>query len=300
MSLSNFIYRQKQKWKYHATSSLFEKKVAEINRNHQIIDLQLSSFTIKGCELIFSRKHHSFIIDRFGLFIALLKGGGTFQILQDNLLFTTGGVQLRVTTAEEIFIIYEIFNDGCYRVFTQRSFNVIDIGMNVGFASLFFAGNSNVGKVIGFEPFRPTYQDAQFNFSLNPGISSKITSFNFGLGLNSRKITMPYSPDLKGKNSSVVKNSGSEEIELKEAVEVFDQVGKNHRGDLFFVKMDCEGAEFEIFESLKQKPILAEIFGFIIEWHHRDPMPIIEILLANEFKVQQRGNIEIGLIIAFR
>lgn len=40
---------------------------------------------------------------------------------------------------------------------------VIDIGANIGLASLFFAARKNVIKVIGYEPLRSTYQKALHN-----------------------------------------------------------------------------------------------------------------------------------------
>ncbi len=300
MKFSQFIYRQRQKLKYHLTKDSFEKKVAEINQYYERVKVQTSTFTIVGCGLNFSRKDHSFIVNRFELFLSLLKGEGTFVIQEKMLLFNIHSIYLRVTTAEELFIINEIFINGCYRVFNQEKFNVIDIGMNVGFASLFFANNLNVEKVISFEPFQFTYLDALVNFSLNQHSSKKISHYNFGLGLNNRKVRMSYSSHLKGKNTILREEAEGVEIELRSAIEVFDRILIENSEHSFFVKMDCEGAEFEIFESLETKSIPKKIFGFIIEWHGNSPQPIIDTLLQNGFKIQQTGSSKIGLIVAFR
>ncbi len=294
----HFLYRLSQKWKYH-TGNSFEKKVADINRNEPLISLKGTTFKVKGSELLLTVEDHSFVINRFEQFQILLAGRGEFRIEGRILIYKIDNVSLRVTTAEEIFIIHEIFFETCYSVLVPWTYNVIDIGMNVGFASLFFANNSKVLKVHGYEPFAPTFNNAISNFVLNPSLNSKIAANNFGLSSNSEWRKLPYSSDLKGKNS--IHNTGgeSENIELKNTNDVLDKLFENSE-ERFFVKMDCEGAEFEIFESLQKRMIPEQIFGFIIEWHFRDPQPIIDVLLLNHFKVQIRGDQGIGLITAFR
>ncbi len=300
MSFSNFIYRQNQKWKFHTATDSFEKKVAEINRFEQIIWLDKSLFSIKDCDLNLSRQYHSFIVDRIDLFIALLMGRGRFELNANDLIYIIDNIKLRVTTAEEIYIIHEVFFEGCYSISVKEKFNVLDIGMNVGFTSLFFANNPRVIKIYGYEPFKPTIIDAQKNFLLNPSLASKISSFNFGLGNEFEKRILHFSSDLKGKNSMYNDEKGNEEIELRKAREIIDDVISSNPVESYFIKMDCEGAEFEIFENLQHGNIPDQIFGFIIEWHQKSPKPISDILISNNFKVQMRGNDRIGIITAFR
>jgi FkbM family methyltransferase len=300
MSFSRFLYRVNQKWKYHTAGNLFDKKVAEINRHERLVFLYESTFKIGNSELVFNKDNHSFIIDRFELFVALMAGRGKFIVSGVDLLYVIDAIILRITTAEEIFIIHEIYFEHCYNVIPKEDFNVIDIGMNVGYASLFFAANDNVKKVVAFEPFKPTFKNALFNFSLNPKLSDKIVANNFGLGLADEKLTLNYSSNLKGKNSITSTGEGKEEIELKGAAKVIDEIIDSDTTKQYFVKVDCEGSEFEIFDSLRAAPIRKEIFGFIIEWHFKSPQPILNLLLNNNFKVYQNGNSQIGLIIAFK
>ncbi len=295
----HFLYRQRQKWIYHTAKDSFVKKIAEINRFGRLVTLNKSSFIVKGCDINFSRSQHAFIVERLSIFKRLLHYGA-IQNVNENLFYTIDGVKLRITTSEEISIINEIFIGGCYNVIVRENFNVVDIGMNVGFASLYFAFNPKVNKVFGFEPFKPTYEDAQFNFSLNPQSASKISTFNFGLSKEDKSIVISYSSTLKGKNTSINKDTKGERIELKETHGVLDEILKVNKDYPIFVKMDCEGAEFQIFESLAQNGIPKEVFGFIIEWHERLPVTIVQTLFANDFKVHQNGREKIGLIVAFR
>lgn len=295
---SGFFYRLRQKWKYRMASNAFERSVAEINRYNPHIVVSGETFRVRNCDLDFNRKHHSFIAERFELF-ELLKSKGRFETTAEELFYSYNGVTVRVTTSEELFILYEIFLQRCYTVRVPWNFNVIDIGMNVGFASLYFAAYPNVSAVFGYEPFRSTYQDAKINFQLNPVLATKISPHNFGLGSQDELLRAQFLSDKKGKSS--IKNTGSETetIEIKNGVQVMASV-VGRSAEKFFVKMDCEGAEFDIFEGLSHQGIPERIFGFIIEWHKNDPSPIIDTLMLNNFKVQLRGDSDIGLITAFR
>lgn len=299
MSIGAFLYRQKQRLKYHSSATLFGKKVAEINRYEPIITTHAQTFEVTGCDLLFSIKDHSFVVDRFDLFRKLLRTPGIkFEVAEERLIAKYNGLSLMISTAEELFIFYEVFIDGCYRVFRSKPFNVIDIGMNVGFASLFFASQSIVNHIFGFEPFRHTFDDAMINLQMNAHLSGKVHAHNYGLAHQSEKRMVSYSAENKGKNSMHA-GSGNEQIELRDVYTALDEIFKGDCTEQFFVKMDCEGAEFEIFDRLKQRPINERIFGFIIEWHKKDPMQIIDVLVSNDFYVHLTGK-KIGLITAFR
>ncbi len=302
MIFRNFIYRLKQKWNYHTAKNDFERKVAEINRNHLRVILKKHHFKIVGQNIEFTKKINGFIIDRFDFFIQLTKlPGSQIKLDKDQLYYKLGDITLKITTAEEIYILYEIFVKRYYEVITDKDFNVIDIGLNVGFASLFFAQSSQIKRIYGYEPFKSTFEAALANFALNKKYSQKTIPLNVGLGSKNESLQVSYNHSLKGKNSSL--NPGFEKKELihiKRADEVIDSILKENPTDLFLIKMDCEGMEFEIFENLKNKGLPDQLFGFIIEWHYKDPKPIVEVLIRNHFKVHKISNGGLGLITAFR
>ena len=302
MRLRNFIYRLKQKWNYHTAKNDFERKVADINRNYLRIILKKNHFWIVGHNIEFNIKSHGFVAERFELFMKLLKSGNSsISIDNDNLYFISNDLTLKITTAEEIFIIYEIFERRCYDVIINSDFNVVDIGMNVGYASLFFAQNPKVNKIYGYEPFKPTFKEALANFEMNKKYAMKIIPKNFGLGSRSYTLSANYSGKQKGKNTTLTSvNPDVETIQLQCADEVIDSIIKQNPSANLMVKMDCEGAEFEIFEIYNDKKIPEQLIGFIIEWHNKDPQTIIDTLLENHFKVHNTVNGDLGLITAFR
>lgn len=295
-------YRIKQKVKYHFAASDFEKRVAEINRNSEVIQVNGQSFQVKGCHLNFNVTKHGFLTERIDDFLFLIRKKGSFSIKDSFLIFSHNSLSLRVLTAEELFIIKEIYFDTCYAFDSGTSYNVIDIGMNVGFASLYFAQNTYVQKVWSFEPFKKTFQDAEFNFKLNEMISEKIVRNNFGLGNANKSVQVGFNETLKGKNS-ILSNGAelpTEKIEIRDASAEITSIVDRIPDQSFFIKMDCEGAEFEIFETFASQQIPKNIVGFVIEWHEKNPKPIVKILLQNGFKIQSRGTGIIGILTAIR
>ena len=302
MSIANFLYRQKQKWNYHTARNDFERIVADINRHEKRIILKEKHFKIPGCLIEFEIECFGFIVERFDLFLKILEPSNTEVIINsDRLLYKTGDLIMEISNAEEIYIIHEIFINKCYEVTTEFEFNVIDIGMNVGYASLFFAQNKKIKKIYGYEPFKPTYKEALSNFNLNENYKVKITPLNIGLGAVNDVINTKYNNCQKGKNTISNKVSGQvEEVHIKCADEIIQSVIQLNPDTRFLVKMDCEGSEFDIFERYKNKLIPIQLFGFIIEWHYKNPQFIIDILVSNSFKVHKTTKESLGIITAFR
>src|SRR5690606_13837023 len=89
-----------------------------------------------------------------------------------------------------------------YDIEIPESSIVIDVGFNVGFASLFFAAKKNVSKIYSFEPVRPTFEQGLNNLCLNTRLSTKIEPFNFGLSDCDALAIVDYSYQCKGQVST--------------------------------------------------------------------------------------------------
>jgi len=302
MNTRSIFYRLKQKYLYHFSNDKIRRRIAELNRHQREIILRDNYFKVYGHSQEFPLRF-LFLIERFSLFKFFLNTTYLrFEIENEILYAHIGKVKLIISTSEELFIIKEIYVQKCYEVFFPSEFSVIDIGMNVGFTSLFFAQKPNVKKVIGFEPFRPTYDNAIKNFEINKKLYQKIDAYNYGLGDKNETLNTSFSEDLKGKNSTIQSDHSSNEqsVKLVKASDKFHQIFNEHPQDTFFIKMDCEGAEFQIFQDLSKNTLHDKIIGFIIEWHAKYPSEIVKILLDNNYKIHLNGSMDIGLIIAFK
>lgn len=196
----------------------------------------------------------------------------------DNIymLASFNNLKFEVKTSEDIYILHEIYYQGCYNFNTNENICVIDIGLNVGLASLYFANMSNVKNVFSFEPFKNTYKQALTNIEYNAVEKEKIISFNYGLGKDNREVELEYCDMWKGSLgiNGLSEYKKSENIVIKEIVtikdisEIFSEILKQHTQNFIF-KIDCEGAEYEILNRLKETDLLGIAKGYMIEWHFK-------------------------------
>jgi FkbM family methyltransferase len=200
----------------------------------------------------------------------------TFQIIShgEKIRLSARGITIEVGTWGDVDVVHEMLVRELYHFDIGRRCVVWDVGMNVGMASLFFAAMPDVLAVHGYELFRPTWEQAKENFSLNPSLAGKITSHAFGLGASSAELELPYHEEMKG----VVGLDGplmhicgldlrTEKVRVIPAVTALDDVRRDHAGLPVVLKMDCEGAEGDILESLGEAGRLEELSLVLLEWH---------------------------------
>jgi FkbM family methyltransferase len=293
------------KFKYHFSKDPLLKKIIEINRYSERIAVGKNEFCIKKYELWLPNEF-LFIAERFDDVLHLLKiPGSGFTIVNNQLLYNIDQLRIYVNSAEDVYVLNEIFYEEIYQVLYPNEYSVIDIGMNVGIASLYFARLEPVKTIYAFEPFQRTYNLALQNFELNNQIAKKIRAHQFGLGLGSGIRSIPYDNQKKGKNRVIEASNnevGSEQVEILDAGTEIQKIVSKFPNTDFFIKMDCEGSEFEIFESLNRNGNFPEqIKGIIMEWHEKYPDEIYKLLLDWGFRLHLNHSYRlIGTIVAFR
>lgn len=228
---------------------------------------------------------------------------------KEGALFEFNNIKIYVETFEEILIINEIFVKGDYNFFTNEKVVLIDIGTNIGIASLFFSKLDNVDRIYAFEPVDDTYNQALLNFKLNEEIL-KISEFNnYGLGKSDRKEVFLFNRNVKGNtgvrgemsSSFVASQVIEKEVVIKKASTEFNRINKANPEAKIVVKMDCEGAEYEVFEDLEQSGCIKNIDCFLLEWHDKGSQALEIILKANGFNYfSQNLSHNTGMIYAFK
>ncbi|MBK9199816.1 MAG: FkbM family methyltransferase [Betaproteobacteria bacterium] len=208
-----------------------------------------------------------------------------------------------------LVVVENIYHQN-YGLSLDRESIVVDIGANAGVSALFLAQNSAVTKVIGFEPLVPIFRMLQDNLSLNRELAKKIEVFNFGLGERSEKLTVRYSRDhamsasMRGIYDRYYQSVDSnEQIEIFDAAAVIDDIFSKHPDQQIVLKMDCEGAEFEILPRLAEKGLLGRVGVLIVEFHDKQPSDLIDLLHRSgftSFVEWNRRDINIGMIRSVR
>ena len=214
-----------------------------------------------------------------------------------------------IETPEEFFILKEVFVEKDYNLLSNESSVVFDIGMNIGISSLFFGLQKNVEKIYSFEPVVNTYQQAVYNVGLNLGFSDKIQTFNYGLGGSTRVEKVLYNPQAKGncgirlEASLVIDKDNAKEIEIniQDISTILPDLIAKHSQQKIVLKIDCEGAEYEILQKLDQSRLLTQIDVLLIEWHDGGSETIENILIENNFRVVSRYLTSIsGMVYSFK
>lgn len=218
-------------------------------------------------------------------------------------LSTVGGITVRERYLTDFDIVNEVLIDNSYGFeLSDAECVVIDIGMNVAIASLYFAKMSNVNKVYGFEAFPDTYEQAAANIALNPeGIKNKIVAQNFALSDENGKKTVAVSAEETGWRNIFSKdeNKRQVEIECRDAGEIVKDIIDKH-GEKIVLKIDTEGAEFPIFTALDRAGCFEKIDMIMMEYHG-DSEKIISVLRKYGYKIFIQGRRTVcGLIHAVK
>jgi FkbM family methyltransferase len=261
---------------------------------------------------IHNNKSFSFFVNEgFHYYDNLLSIGFKFDFNgNNNIKCSYNNIYMNIECFEELYILNEIYYEGVYSFIYPDKCNVIDIGMNVGFASLYFASIENVSQVYSFEPLPITFNKGAQNFNLNEILTDKIKAHNFGVGNFNRKEIFNYSVEWKGsvglRNLISEKTKDSSEIirvevEIRDILLTLDEI--RHLQMPLVAKIDCEGAEYEIIERLEESGKLREFDLFMIEWHDNGPEKIISMLKKAGFTTITSHPYlinNVGMIYAFR
>lgn len=294
-------------------------KIPELKMSFNDVEVERGSdkLFLKPLEIYVTKEKHNFLLKKEVLnqakFLKKKLNARFFLDENDELIIEVEGIKAIIQTASEISIVWEIFWLGIYNFIYDRPVVMLDIGMNTGFASLYFAKQENVRSIFSYEPFKMTYQQALRNFDLNPEISHKIQPFSYGIAAEEKTVTVEFDYDFKAsigvegiseaqKNKTKNQSFAKEDITVKPISEVLDSIIYQHQDIDIVAKIDCEGSEYEIFDSLVAKGQLNQIKIIMMEWHKKGPDKLVENLRQAGFAIFSRlpRSGHIGAIYAVR
>ncbi|OGM17101.1 hypothetical protein A2V56_00015 [Candidatus Woesebacteria bacterium RBG_19FT_COMBO_42_9] len=208
-------------------------------------------------------------------------------------------------------VVREVWEDGTYRlskIGPPTPEIVFDIGAHVGVFSVYAAQKFPGVSVYSFEPDPQNFELLRQNITLN-GFEDRIHPFQLAISAKSgihdffRSKFRSTSNSLFERSINNSKGYGKVKVESRTLEEIFEQE-KIDRCDL--LKMDCEGAEFEIL--LNAPPdVLRRIRRIALEYHdgvtNHDHKDLSRFLRANGFTVEVKpfnniGEVSRGSLIA--
>jgi FkbM family methyltransferase len=180
----------------------------------------------------------------------------TFRSIKRN------GIALRLDISDYIghYIYFGFADPAQNRLFSlcQEHFNVLDIGTNIGWTAMNFAGIAKQGRVLGFEPDAYNFQRCSENLSLNNFANLKI--YQLGVGDNNQETFMELRTPTNRGGNRVAASSAITANEIK-IVKLDDFAPVNDFISIDLVKIDVEGYELHVLRGAQKllqnhKPIL--------------------------------------------
>lgn len=288
-------------------ASVFGLEIKNVKARDQNLEARIrKKFNVKtnfGLEILKRSEEFIDTIEKNGYSFSLL------EELNEMLLVSIDDTKFYVESVEDIFIITEVFVDADYNFLPQSPHVLVDIGLNIGVTSIFLSQNEKISRVYGYEPVEYTFQLAKKNIEVNQ--IENIEIINKGVGDSNRKETFAFNKSFKGNTGkrgdlsySINKLSEEEktmvDVEIESVGDVFDRI-KLEKDEKLMLKVDCEGGEYEIIESLEKNQLLSKVNMFVIEWHDKGAKPLEEILKRNGFQlISRRLEVNSGLIYAYQ
>lgn len=201
----------------------------------------------------------------------------------------------------DLMTLKEVFLDNDYKTRIKNPGIVVDIGANIG-AFAIYSSLLGAGKIYCFEPVASTFQLLMTNLAIN-GINN-VKSYKLGVAakVGYSKIYVSKASGLSSLYKRGVQVS-EEKIKLVTLGRIFSE---NNIKECDLLKMDCEGAEYDVLKSTPSS-IFGLIKNIIIEFHEgytgRKKEEVIETLKQNGYRIRIKPHAvesDIGLIYATR
>jgi|TARA_B110000495_G_scaffold96386_1_gene83397 FkbM family methyltransferase len=168
----------------------------------------------------------------------------------------------------------------------KSSDTVIDVGAHIGLFTLYASQSCKIGNIYSYEPVKENFEILKENMNINNLKNVKI--FNLAVSNSNSTITLFMNNDESG-HSMFSESSENIIVKSTSLMKIFDD---NKIKECNFLKLDCEGAEYEIIEKLPST-YFEMIEKIIIEYHMADSHPELleklqNKLLANNFKFETK------------
>lgn len=208
------------------------------------------------------------------------------------------------TLGDDVFpIVSEIFFNKVYeRDFVRVNVNdiIVDIGANYGLFSL-YSQNYNPKHVFSIEPMPDTFNEMVKNLSPYLNVTCIRKSISDYDGTAKFSVT-----EVAGNNYSTKNNEGfhpsSRLYEIEVPTITFNTLVKDYCIDhIDFLKIDCEGCEYDILSTIDKEYLQTKIKKIALEYHsHKIKNSLLLILNENNFTIEDTiGGDDIGLIYAY-
>lgn len=231
-----------------------------------------------------------------------LNGQSRFVVIKDKKIKPSNS-----TESNSFFTVQEIFYEKIYdKDFVKLSVNdvIVDIGANVGFFSL-YSQNYLPSKIYCLEPFDENFIYLEKNLTpynnsvlIKKAISKQTGTEKFSISTNNSVHRLSSHEDFSTILNPTIDSTIVETISFNDLIETYN-IEK-----IDFLKIDCEGGELDIFETINLDYLNNKIKKIALEYHSIDIRnKIVNILQDNSFIIENydymTNHLSYGMIYAF-
>lgn len=199
-------------------------------------------------------------------------------------------VKIKLANHSSLQVIFEIFREEMYSFFTTEKCCVIDVGANIGIASVYFACLPNVSKVFSYELVPSTFQLASENIKAS-SLQNLIKIKSAGIALENGTLSIPFEEEGSvdasvyevSRSNEKSKSGNTIEVEVVAVADEFQDILKQIGLEKLILKLDCEGTEYEVIPELAAKGLLQKFTVVMLEWHYHGPASLIQTLTDSGF-----------------
>jgi FkbM family methyltransferase len=201
------------------------------------------------------------------------------------------GVEFRVRGAMDIWIVKETYLDRFYERFGTAigdGWTVLDIGAGIGDFSLYAALQHPDNRVYAFEPFPESFDLLQKNLRLNR--ATNVEAFPEAIGGRTGTLALDLS---SGEPLQFSTEGVSAQALAVPCLSLADAFRRLSLTGCDLLKMDCEGAEYEILFNAPDS-LLDQIEHVVMEYHDGvtayDHGDLVEFLGSKGFRTRTWPN----------
>ena len=176
---------------------------------------------------------------------------------------------------------------------------IIDIGGHIGLFSLYASQFCKNGLIYSFEPVPENYNLLIDNIQSND--LNQIKPFNLAVSNSNSNVKLYLNDDEAG-HSMFSKSSKTITVDSISLQQIFDD---NNIENCNFLKLDCEGTEYEILQNLKLS-YFNKIEKIVIEYHMADSHPELlenlkKLLISQNYSLKTKKLFsDIGFLYALK
>ncbi len=229
---------------------------------------------------------------------------GLIDFRKGLVLKLKNGTKFKCRHFMDAWTIKEVFASNDYKIKpSSHHMTIIDVGANIGSFSVLAALNIPNAKILSFEPLRGAFQQLKENILIND-LGKQIIPKKMAVYKEEKAIKI-YDSGKSGL-SSIYRTRNEKKFELVKSTTLEKIFKKNKIKTCDYLKIDCEGAEYDILSSCP-KDIFKRIKTISLEFHEMIPEQnhhsLIKTLKDNSFRVSHKYNdieLNIGYIYAKR